>query len=388
MKIFMLVSRVPWPLEKGDKLRAFHQLKMLARDHEVHLCCLNDKSPNPEAVVELSKITPHIHIIQLNKLLIGWRLIRALFSDRPFQVHYFFQRSPNNKIAGLINEIKPDHIYCQLIRTSEYVKHRHEYKKTLDYMDALSSGLRRRTNDASWWMKIFVREEAKRLTAYENLIFEYFDHHTIISAQDRQLIFHPERNRISVIPNGIDSNFFTPVATVKKFHIAFTGNMSYPPNVDCAIRLAKEILPIIHKSMPEVKLLIAGANPSRSILQLQSESVHVSGWMEDIRDAYNQSTIFMAPIRRGSGLQNKLLEAMCMNLPCVTSGIAANAMNAINEEHMLICETNEEFSAMAMRLLQQHEDASRIGERGRDFVVRHFNWPATIDMLLKEMAAN
>lgn len=388
MKIFMLVSRVPWPLEKGDKLRAFHQLKMLARDHEVHLCCLNDKSPNPEAVVELSKITPHIHIIQLNKLLIGWRLIRALFSDRPFQVHYFFQRSPNNKIAGLINEIKPDHIYCQLIRTSEYVKHRHEYKKTLDYMDALSSGLRRRTNDASWWMKIFVREEAKRLTAYENLIFEYFDHHTIISAQDRQLIFHPERNRISVIPNGIDSNFFTPVATVKKFHIAFTGNMSYPPNVDCAIRLAKEILPIIHKSMPEVKLLIAGANPSRSILQLQSESVHVSGWMEDIRDAYNQSTIFMAPIRRGSGLQNKLLEAMCMNLPCVTSGIAANAMNAINEEHMLICETNEEFSAMAMRLLQQHEDASRIGERGRDFVVRHFNWPATIDMLLKEMATN
>ncbi len=384
----MLVSRVPWPLEKGDKLRAFHQLKMLARDHEVHLCCLNDKSPNPEAVVELSKITPHIHIIQLNKLLIGWRLIRALFSDRPFQVHYFFQRSPNNKIAGLINEIKPDHIYCQLIRTSEYVKHRHEYKKTLDYMDALSSGLRRRTNDASWWMKIFVREEAKRLTAYENLIFEYFDHHTIISAQDRQLIFHPERNRISVIPNGIDSNFFTPVATVKKFHIAFTGNMSYPPNVDCAIRLAKEILPIIHKSMPEVKLLIAGANPSRSILQLQSESVHVSGWMEDIRDAYNQSTIFMAPIRRGSGLQNKLLEAMCMNLPCVTSGIAANAMNAINEEHMLICETNEEFSAMAMRLLQQHEDASRIGERGRDFVVRHFNWPATIDMLLKEMATN
>lgn len=381
----MLVSRVPWPLEKGDKLRAFHQLKLLVRNHEVHLCCLNDKSFDQNAVDELKKITPHIHVIQLNKLIIGWRLIRALFSDRPFQVHYFYQAQANRKISKLIDAIQPDHIYCQLIRTSEYVKHRHEYKKTLDYMDALSSGLRGRSNDASWWRKIFVREEAKRLAAYENLIYDYFDHHTIISEQDRQLIFHSDRNKIAVIPNGIDAQYFLPNREQYKYHIAFTGNMSYPPNVDCALRLAKEILPLIQKSIPNVTLLIAGANPARNILKLQGDVIHVSGWMEDIRSAYDQSAIFMAPMRRGSGLQNKLLEAMCMTLPCITSGAAANAMNAKNEEHMLICESNEEFAAMAVRLLNQPDEARLLGERGRAFVVDQFDWPATVDSLTNEM---
>ncbi len=208
MKVFMLVSRVPWPLEKGDKLRAYHQLKYLAEEHEVFLCCLSDGPVHPDALEQLKQITPNVEIVSLNKALILWRLLIAPFSSKPFQVNYFFQRRAYNKVSRFIEEFGPDHIYCQLIRTSEYVKNLHHIRKTIDYMDALSSGLMRRAEGAGFLMKYLVKEEAKRLRNYEHLIFDYFDHHTIISEQDQQLIFHPDRNKIVVIPNGIDTVFF------------------------------------------------------------------------------------------------------------------------------------------------------------------------------------
>jgi len=382
MKIFMLVSRVPWPLEKGDKLRAYHQLKQLAKNHEVFLCCLSDKEVHPDAMAQLKSITPHVVVLRLNILIVGWRLFRALFSSKPFQVHYFFQSSAKRKVKALIDEFKPDNIYCQLIRTSEYVKHFHNYSKTLDYMDALSAGLQRRVGRTGWILNLFVREESKRLKNYEHLIFDYFEHHTIISAQDRDLIFHPERKKIEVVPNGIDSTFFTPSNDIeKKYDLVFTGNMSYPPNVDCALRLVHEILPLVHQKMPGVKLLIAGATPSRQVMQLQSEFVEVTGWMDDIRTAYSSSKIFMAPMRTGSGLQNKLLEAMCMEIPCVTSQIVARAMEAVHGEHLLIEETNEQLAECVIKLLNTPDVSNEMAKRGRQFVVSKFNWEATTDKI-------
>jgi len=381
MKLFMLVSRVPWPLEKGDKLRAYNHLKELSKKHEVFLCCLSDRKVHPDALINLLKITPHVQIIQLNKLLIGVQLFIGLFSKKPFQVHYFFQRSVKKKVVQSIRKFGSQHIYCQLIRTSEYVKHLHEFKKTLDYMDALSAGQRRRADISSIWMKPLIKEEASRLAAYENLIFDYFDHHTIISEQDKNLIYHEQRNKIVIVPNGVDGEYFTPIDTEKKYDLVFTGNMNYPPNVDSAIRIAKEILPIIHKTHPYVNLLIAGANPNNQIIHLKSEYVHVSGWLNDIRTAYNQSRIFVAPMRIGSGLQNKILEAMSMNLPCITTSLAAKPMNATHDDNVLVGNTNEEIAMLIIQLLNNPEEAKKIAARGRQFVIDNFDWPRTVGIL-------
>lgn len=204
MRLFVLLSRVPWPLEKGDKLRAYHQLKLLAKDHKIFLCCLSDKKIDRDAIDHLKEIIPDMEIIYLKRYLIVWRMISAVFSSRPFQIHYFFQRRALRRVHALIDSFKPDHIYCQLIRTTEYVKNLHQYEKTLDYMDALSSGFKRRADNSGVVYKLFFEEEARRLKAYENLIFDYFEHLTIISEQDKQLIFHPDRNKIVVIPNGVE----------------------------------------------------------------------------------------------------------------------------------------------------------------------------------------
>lgn len=379
----MLVSRVPWPLEKGDKLRAYHQLKELVKHHEVYLCCLTDTVINPDALNELHKLTPHVQVIRLNRLLIGFNLFMGLFGKKPFQVRYFYQRRAHRKILRAIKQFNPDHIYCQLIRAAEYVKHLHEYKKTIDYMDALSAGQRRRIDKAPAWFRPFVREEAKRLTAYENLIFDYFDYHTIISEQDRQLIYHEKRNRIAIIPNGVNHEYFQPQKAEIKYELIFTGNMSYPPNVDCAQRLAKEIMPLVREHYPSVKLLLAGANPTRSVSELANANVEVSGWLDDIRTAYNSASIFVAPMRIGSGLQNKLLEAMSMNLPCVTTSLAARPMEATPDEHLLVGESNEDLARHIITLIEQKEYAKKIAAQGRQFVLDKFNWYKTVQSLIE-----
>ncbi|MDG1262688.1 MAG: hypothetical protein P8O05_13080, partial [Flavobacteriales bacterium] len=138
MKLFVLVSRIPYPLEKGDKLRAYHQMKDLAKRHEIVLCCLTDKKADLAAIAHLETFCEEVIVVKLNKALQLARLGAALISSRPFQVHYFFQRKALRLIKKTIDRTNPDHIYCQLIRCSEYLKDIYHIPKTLDYMDALS----------------------------------------------------------------------------------------------------------------------------------------------------------------------------------------------------------------------------------------------------------
>ena len=382
MRVFMLVSRVPWPLEKGDKLRAYHQLRSLAKDHEVHLHCLSDSRIPADAIEHLKSITPHVTVYRLNPILIALRLLLALFSKKPFQVHYFYQWWIARKIERAVKAIKPDHIYCQLVRCSEYVKGFHDVEKTIDYMDALSAGQRRRIDGAPWYLRPFVKEEAERLRGYEHLILDYFEHHTIISEQDRQLIYHPGRMSIVVVPNGIDTAFFTPLHdAVKDVDIVFTGNMSYPPNVEGARRLVLEILPLLRQHQKDIRILIAGATPSAAVRELEEDGVIVTGWVPDIREAYGRARVFVAPMRSGSGMQNKLLEAMAMELPCITTTLAANAIGAKHEQELFIADENAVLADLILHLIDSSELRVSVGKRARAFVSGHYQWQPTVDKL-------
>lgn len=382
MRLFVLLSRVPYPLDKGDKLRAYHQLKELSKTFELKIVALDDASTSSEHVLHLKREFD-IEIVRLSKLKIYLNLITALFSDKPYQIQYFYQRSANRKVKTIIERFKPDHIYCQLVRTAEYVKHIHNVPKTIDYMDAFSKGMDRRVAGSSFIRKMFIRSEASRLLKYENLIFEYFENKTIISEQDRALIYHSERNDIIVVPNGVDFDFFAPRPEMeRKYDLVFTGNMNYPPNVDGAIFLVNDILPIILKSKPDCKLLIAGATPAASVSALASDNVTVSGWMDDIRDAYGGSKVFIAPMRIGTGLQNKLLEAMSMEIPCVTTDLANNALHAEPGKSILIGHNAAELANAVIDLIENTEKASNIAVAGREYVVNTYNWQTATKILI------
>ena len=380
MKIFVLLSRVPFPIEKGDKLRAFHQIRCLAKNNQIIVCCLSNMPIHPEALNVLNSFCDELHIIPIHKTGMVWNMIKVFFNGKPFQVGYFYRNSAQKKINTLLKNTNPDHIYCQLIRVSEYVKDA-LVPKTLDYQDVFSTGAKRQAETAPVWMRFLYLLEYKRLLKYEHNIFNKFDHKSIISQPDRDLLPHASRNEVAIIPNGVDQQYFYPIKTRKTHDLVFTGNMGYPPNIDAARYIALEIFPLVLKQFPNATLLIAGATPHPKVMALQTSNITVTGWLADIRECYASSSIFIAPMRIGTGLQNKLLEAMAMQLPCITSALANQALGAKENEEILVGTTAGNYAEHIISLMQNESMANDLAQRGYDFVSKTFSWENSTSML-------
>ena len=373
MRIFFLLPRVPYPTEKGDKLRAFHQIKQLSRHHEIILCSLNDTVLHKDALHVLHKYVKAVHVISLDKFSILFNILKALFNGRPMQVGYFYSDSAKKQILKLIDQYKPDHIFCQLIRVAEYVKDS-PIPKTIDYQDVFSKGIDRRITLSPFYLKPFLKIEHRRLQNYERMVFDRFDNKIIISEPDRDLIPHPEKDQIVVVANGVDTEFFCPIESDKKYDLLFTGNMGYPPNINAAEFLVNQILPKLLQQKHDLKLLLAGANPNLRVMVLKSGNIDVSGWVPDMRECYASAKVFIAPMQIGTGLQNKLLEAMAMKVPCITSPLAFQALHARNGEDILVAETPDEYVKHILFLLNNPAKAKEIGMNGHRFVHENFSW--------------
>ncbi|MCX6297260.1 MAG: glycosyltransferase [Bacteroidetes bacterium] len=383
MKLFVILSRVPYPLEKGDKLRAFNQIKELSLKHQIILFALNDTTLDEKAIVELKKYCVAISVIKFSKFTIFFNLLRAFLNGKPMQVGYFYFSKAQKKVDDLIAKHKPDHIYCQLIRTAEYIKKYPHIPKTLDYMDVFSKGMERRKLSAPFYMKPFLAIEYARLLKYENKVFGYFTTKTIITEQDKNFIPHPMKKDIVVVPNGVDTSYFKPIVRKKEFELLFNGNMNYPPNIESVEYLVEKVMPYVWNKLPNTRLLISGAAPHKSVLELASKNVVVSGWVDDIRINFAKSKILVAPMQISIGLQNKLLEAMAMELPCITSTLANNALGAKPNEQILVADTPEQYARHIIDLLQNENKAKQIAINGYQFVINKFNWKSTTAILEK-----
>ena len=386
MKIFVLLPRIPFPLEKGDKLRAFNQIKQLAKRNEIVLCALNDNSKVSEqdAFHALQPYCQSVNFIKFNKLQILLGLIRAFLKGLPLQCGYFYNRKAAKKINALIAKHKPDMLYGQLLRTAEYIRHK-DIPKAIDYQDIFSYGMKRRADVASCFTRPVFNMEYRRLARHEAAVFDDFDIKAIISEPDRALFPHEKRDEILIIPNGVDHDYFKPMEREKKYDLVFTGNMSYPPNVNAVDYLANEILPIVWRTLPDVKLYIAGATPDPKVKKAASERIIVSGWLDDIREAYAASRVFIAPMRIGTGLQNKLLEAMSMHLPAITSPLANASLGATPDKEILVGSNAKELAQHIITLLSNPEKAEQIAQAGYDFTNRVYDWGKATERLEEAM---
>jgi glycosyltransferase involved in cell wall biosynthesis len=379
MKLLVLLPRVPYPLEKGDKLRAFYQIKELSKYHDIYLVAMQDSVLHPEALRKIEPYCKEIHLFKLSMLSKCAGIVRAIFKGLPMQCGYFYSNLAKRKIQKLINKIYPEHIYCFMIRMAEYVKKYTDCHKTLDYQDVLSMGMKRRYEKASFWKKPIFLYEYQALKRYEKNIFSCFTNKTIITCIDRDFISHPQKQYIHVIPNGIDFERFNYFEKEKKYDLIFAGNMSYPPNVDAALFLVKFIFPKLLLRFPHLKLCICGATPVPAIKMLASEKIHVTGWVDEMSDYYAQAKIFIAPMMLGTGLQNKLLEAMAMKLPCVTSSLAGKPLEGIKlnsdkQDDFLICNNIDEYVEAVSKLLNDKIFYKTIAENGYQFVKTNYDW--------------
>lgn len=382
MKIFVLLPRIPYPLEKGDKLRAYNQVKQLSKHNEIVLCALNDNKRIDEqkAFQALQPYCVSINFIQITKPQILLGLTRAFFKGWPMQCGYFYNRKAAKKVDALIKKHQPDMLFGQLVRVAEYIRHK-DIPKAIDYQDVFSYGIKRRRDIAGFLTRPVFNMEYKRLCRYEAAVFDEFDVKTIISQPDRDLIPHPKKEEILIIPNGVDHDFFKPSQEEKRYDIVFTGNMSYAPNVNAVDYLANEILPLVWKQLPEAKMYIAGATPDPKVKKAACDRIIVSGWLDDIRDAYAQSRVFIAPMRIGTGLQNKLLEAMSMGLPAITSPLANASLGAKPNEEILIGSNAEELAQHIVTLLTDKNKATQIAQNGYNFTNRVYDWGSATEKM-------
>ena len=379
MKLVIITPRVPDTLDKGDKLRIYHQIKYLSKFHDIYLICLeNKKNKKIEIEKYITKIyTFHTPIIERVFNVFYY----TIFKNKPIQISYYYSSKTQKKIDYLIENINPTWIYCQLIRSSEYCKY-YKQSKLIDYMDSFSLGLKRRKSISSGFMKFIIQFEYNRVRKYEKNIFKYFNYHTIISAFDKKNINHTKKEKIIVVPNGIDTNYFKKNKSSNTKKIVFVGNMSYPPNILAAKYICEKIFPIINKKEDNFEIIIAGASPNTSVKNLIkiNNKIKVTGFVDDIRTIYEDACIFIAPMFIGSGLQNKLLEAMSMKIPCITTDIANKSLKATKNE-IIIANNENDFAYSCIKLLNNSRKRFELGENGYNFVKKKFSWGKSTELI-------
>ncbi len=371
-KIVFVSSRFPLPTDKGDKLRAFHQIQQLSLHFDVYLFSLNTEKISTDSISTLEQYCEKIEIKHFNKLQLVFQLLRSLFNRLPFQINYFYNKAAHVQLKQFVQTHQIQLAYFQLIRTSEYCKGLKFESCALDYMDALSLGMSRRAEVAPFYLKPLLSIEAKRLQAYEKAISSHFHEAFVIAEKDKQEIC-PIACPIHIAANGVEigHNAYT---TSKKYHVLFTGNMSYAPNINAALFLVEDIMPLVWAIQPNTTVAIVGTSPNQKVLNLKSDLVTVTGRVANMSDYYTTSKICVAPMRIGSGLQNKLLEAMSYAMPCITTHLANDALKAQPNVSILVGNTAKEISHLILKLLENETLKQQISKMGYSFVKEKYSW--------------
>ncbi len=374
MKIAFITSRFPFPVEKGDKLRAYHHLRWLGTRHEVHVFALTHHAVPEEHIHAIEALCAGVHVYRITPMRLAYNLISGWLNALPAQVAFFLDAGQKRKMQRDLVRFAPQHILAQLIRTSEYVRAL-PLPKTLDYMDVFSVGAAQRIASASWLLRPFYLLESKRLRQYEREVYADFDHHTIISMQDRDRLPLPYQGNVTVLSNGVDLDYFSPDRDVQqKYAVLFVGNMGYLPNIEATEYLVRRIMPKVWQKYPGARVCLAGARPHRRVLRLRSSRVTVTGWVEDVRPFYATSKVFVAPMFSGMGQQNKILEAMAMGVPCITTDLVDKAIGAAEHGAIVLAGDSNRFSIEICRLLDHPAEAQALSGKARAFVVERFDW--------------
>ena len=374
MRIAYIASRFPFPVEKGDKLRAYNHIRYLSTLGDVHLLALSHDHVAQEHIQELERYCSSVSIYDLGKVRTLLNTGLALFRGLPLQVGYFTDQRQKNRVVEDLIGIQPDVVFSQLIRTAEYVRGLPMFK-VLDYMDTFSVGAGQRAGNDNFILRPFYALESRLVRNYEQHIYADFNKHLIISRQDRDRLPLPYPKSVEVVPNGVDLDYFKKQSDVdSKYSIVFVGNMGYMPNIQAAEYLVKRIMPLVWKALPEANVCLAGVRPAKRVRRLAGPKVEVTGWVEDVRPYYTASDIFVAPMFSGMGQQNKILEAMAMSKPCVTTPIVNNAIRAEPGREIMVAANAQAAAELVIYLLRDRKMREDLSKAARSFVESGYAW--------------
>lgn len=378
MKILFITHRIPYPPNKGDKIRSFNILKYLSQNHSISLFCLATSREDKKHLKELEKYCKSIDVALISPFKAKLKSCVDVFSLKPLTLSYFYSRKLQKCINQRLQHNEFDVIYVFSSCMAQYVTKVEGIKKILDFVDIDSDKWAQYAKYARFPLSSVYRLESQRLRKYELEITQKFDCCIVVSEAEKK-VFQSNLQisaNIFAIPNGVDFDYFKRRSRENEDHtLAFTGAMDYFANVDGVLNFCSFILPLIKREIPEVKFYIVGNNPSYEIKKLaKDKNIFVTGFVEDIRPYLEKAAVCVVPLRIARGIQNKILEAMAMGVPVVATPQAAEGIEAKAGRDLFIENKPQRFAKKVIKIIRDRKLQEELSIKGRRFVEKEHSW--------------
>ena len=388
--LLYLVHRLPYPPNKGDKVRSFHLLKHLASRHQVFLGTFID-DPEDEAFVEkLTEFCAGMHIARLSPKAAKIKSLAGLFSKEALTLPYYRDTAFQAWVDKTVRDEKIDAAVIFSSAMAQYVDNHERLRVLVDFVDVDSAKWTQYASTHRWPFSWIYRREGEHLLAFERRTAVAATHSFFVTQNEVDLFlrYAPEcPEKVSPMCNGVDSDFFSPghdlasPYAADEIPLVFTGAMDYWPNIDAVKWFVEEMLPKLLPKYSNIRFYIVGRSPAPSVLELAGDRVVVTGTVPDVRPYLRHATVVVAPLRIARGIQNKVLEAMSMEQAVVVAKGCGEAVDAVPGRDFLLADSAEEHVLQIENLLGSPEQRSIMGQAARRQVVLRYSWDAHLAMI-------
>ncbi len=388
--LLFLVHRIPYPPNKGDKIRSFHFLKALSQHYTIYLGTFID-DPNDWQYVDTVKGYCRETCIQsLNPVQAKIKSLTGLLTGEALSLPYYKNHELRKWVNGVIERHRIRKVLIFSSVMGQYVLNREDLTLIADYVDVDSDKWRQYAEKKTWPESWIYRRESERLLEFEKQLISQTKAGFFVSEQEANLFktLVPEfEARIGSVNNGVDTDYFSPDHAFDSPYrpesqvLAFTGAMDYWANVDAVKWFAEKVFPAIRKKHPDTEFYIVGSKPTKDVLLLaQIDGVVVTGSVDDVRPFIAHSDLVVTPLRIARGIQNKVLEAMAMAKPVVATSMAIEGIPVDDSLNVVITDDEGPFVDRVCEVLAQDKRGNR-SENNRRFVLDNFSWQTSADRL-------
>lgn len=387
--ILYLAHRLPYPPDKGDKVRTHHILRHLHERHRVLLGTFVDDAEDHRHVATVRRWCDQTHVDVLRPAWARVRALSGLLRSEPLTLSYYRDRSMRRWVDGLRRAGGVDAVVVSSSSMAPYAEG-FGVPVLMDFIDVDSAKWTAYGDVARWPFSWLYRREGRCLLDHERRTAVSAAGSFFVTRREADLFSRlapDQAHRVGVLGNGVDAAHFAPQPDrTSPFEpgetaLVFTGTMNYRPNVDAVTWFAQSALPELRQRMPGLRLSIVGRHPTAAVRALASPAVRVTGGVDDVRPWLQHAAVVVAPMRIARGVQNKILEAMAMGRPVVTVRACAEALQAEPGRHLAVADTSAEFVREILDLLATPGRAHALGEAARQRVLDQHTWPASLTPL-------
>ncbi|HWN41819.1 MAG TPA: TIGR03087 family PEP-CTERM/XrtA system glycosyltransferase [Thermoanaerobaculia bacterium] len=386
LRLLYLCHRVPYPPDKGDKIRAFNEIRSLSKRHRVHLLTLADSEvPDLSA---LEQMCERVEVFPVQRTGAYMRAALGIFSSRPLTLAFFDSAELRQRAEELARTERFDLVVVYSSSMAPYAEPFQEAgtPAVLDMVDVDSSKWAQYSRYAPLPMRPVYALEARRLQEYEASLVDRFERIVLATGNETRLLkaFAPEA-QAATVPNGVDLDFFRPLDLPRSPHptIVFTGQMDYFANVDGMVHFSRDLFPRLRERFPDLELLIVGRSPAPAVRALNElPGVHVTGAVGDVRPFLARAWAFVAPLRIAQGVQNKVLEAMAMNVPVVCTDRVFAGLSEGGFRHgrdLLAASSDQGLEDSLASLLGDAQARASLAEHARRRLSLSYRWTTNMD---------